>query len=86
MASPEEMPLMTTIRHQNGTVYFQDGDYKFIISNLNEFSRLLKKFQELSSHSEDQQSFMRIRCIIDMIENARHEFITHREKQCIGDL
>ena len=24
--------------------------------------------------------------IIDMIENARHEFITHREKQCIGDL
>jgi len=86
MTSPEEAPLMTTIRHYNGTVYFQDGDYKFIISNLDEISRLLNKFQEISSHSEDQQSFMETRCIIDMISNARNQFIIHREKQCIGNL
>ena len=77
---------MTTIQHQNGIVYFQDGDYKFIISNLDEFSGLLKKFQKLSSLSEDEQSFMRNRYIIDMIATARNEFITYREKQCIEDL
>jgi hypothetical protein len=76
---------MITIRHQNGTVCFQDGDYKVIISNLQTFSYLIEKFQRLCSHSDDEQTFRYNRHIIDMLGNARKEFIIQREKQCIRD-
>ena len=76
---------MITIRHLKGAVCFQDGDYKIIISNLQTFSYLIQKFERLCSDSQDEATFRYNRHIIDLLGDARHEFITRREQQCIRD-
>jgi hypothetical protein len=77
---------MITIRHINGSVCYEDGDYKVIISNLHQFSMLRQKIWQASSVSDDEFLFKHGKLVIDMLDRARTEFITNREKQCISDL
>lgn len=75
---------MITIRHQNGTVYLQDGHVKLTISNPKQISEMIEKIKKFSYHIDEDGCKKRI-IILDLLQSARQELIRYEESKCTGN-
>lgn len=77
--------FMISIRHQNGTIYIQDGHVKLEISNHKQIYEMIEKIKKFSYHIVDDDGCKKRIMILDLLQSAKQKIIKYKESRCIGN-